>query len=187
MRTFHFEGALVMSMETLLKIREMGREIKRKRQNEEVDFEYMNAPCGLPCFECYLYLAQFDEEMAELIAGVHGLSKNEIKCKGCRAEDGQCAHLATECRVYKCIEKTDMQTCGECKDFPCEYLHPYRDQAEKWHNTKVYNLCRIIKLGLEKWAKEEAGGILDKYFYGTNKIQLIPNPCLVCYCLVHPS
>jgi len=30
MRTFHLEGALVMSMETLLKIREMGREVKRK-------------------------------------------------------------------------------------------------------------------------------------------------------------
>ena len=68
---------------------------------------------------------------------------------------------------YKCIESTDMKTCAECDDFPCEYLHPYRDQAEKWHNTKVYNLCRIKKLGLEKWAKDEAGGILDKYFYGT--------------------
>jgi hypothetical protein len=72
-----------------------------------------------------------------------------------------------ECRVYKCIENTDMETCAECNVFPCEYLHPYRDQAEKWHNTKVYNLCRIKKLGLEKWAKEEAGGVLDKYFYGT--------------------
>ena len=71
------------------------------------------------------------------------------------------------CRVYKCIDNTDMETCAECSDFPCEYLHPYRDHAEKWHNTKVYNLCRIRKLGLEKWAREEAGGILDKYFYGT--------------------
>jgi len=37
-----------MSMETLLKIREMGKEVKRKRQNEEINFEYMTAPCGLP-------------------------------------------------------------------------------------------------------------------------------------------
>ena len=67
-----------MSMETLLKIREMGKEIKRKRQNETVDYEYMTAPCGLPCFECYLYLAQFDQEMAEMIAGVLNLSEDEI-------------------------------------------------------------------------------------------------------------
>jgi len=161
------KGELSMSLETLLKIREMGREVKRSRQNEEIDFEYMTAPCGLPCFECYLYLAQFDEEMAEMIAGVLGLSKDDIKCRGCRAEDGQCAHLAMECRVYKCIEKTDMKTCAECDDFPCEYLHPYSDQAMKPHNTKVFNLCRIKKVGIEEWAKDEAGDILDKYYYGT--------------------
>ena len=142
-----------MSMEIFQKVREMGGKLKEKRKHEEIDYDYMTAPCGLPCFECYLYLAQFDQEMAETIAGVFNVSSDEIKCKGCR--------------VYKCIESTEMKTCAECDNFPCEYLHPYRDQAEKWHNTKVYHLCRIKKLGLEKWAKEEAGGILDKYFYGT--------------------
>ena len=53
--SFYLEGELVMNMDILLKIRKMGIEIKRKRQNEEVDFEYMTAPCGLPCFKCYLY------------------------------------------------------------------------------------------------------------------------------------
>jgi hypothetical protein len=105
--------------------------------------------------------------MAETIAGVLGLSKDEIKCKGCRAEDGQWGHRARECQVYKCIEKTDMKTCAECTEFPCEYLHPYSDQAMKPHNTKLFNLCRIKNVGIEKWAKNEAGGILDKYFYGT--------------------
>jgi len=36
----------------------------------------------------------------------------------------------------------------------------------KPHNTKVFHLCRIKKVGLEKWAKEEAGDILDTYYYG---------------------
>jgi len=153
-------------MEIFLKIREMGKKLKEKRRKEEIDYNYMTAPCGLPCFECYLHLAQFDQEMAETIAGVLKVSPEQIKCKGCRGEGGKCAHHTMECRVYKCIENTGMKTCVECSDFPCEYLHPYRDQAEKWHNTKVYNLCRIKKRGLEKWAKDEAGDILDKYFYG---------------------
>ena len=38
-------------------------------------------------------------------------------------------------------------------------------QAMKPHNTKVFNLCRIKNVGLEQWAKEEAGDILDKYYY----------------------
>ena len=54
----------------------------------------------------------------------------------------------------------------ECDSFPCEYLHPYSDQAMKPHNTKVFNLCRIKKVGIEEWAKNEAGDILDKYYYG---------------------
>jgi len=154
-----------MSMETLLKIREMGKEVRRKRQKDAIDYEYMTAPCGLPCFECYLYLAQFDQTMAEAIAGVLQLSPDELKCKGCRAEGGQCAHLAMECRVYQCTDGKGMKTCAECGDFPCEYLHPYSDQAMKPHNTKVFHLCRIKKVGLEKWAKKEAGDILDKYYY----------------------
>lgn len=156
-----------MSMEVFEKIREMGKELKEKRRNEEIDYNYMTAPCGLPCFECYFYLSQFDQRMAKTIAGAFNVTPNEIQCKGCRAEDGKCVHHSMECRVYKCIEGTDMTTCAECKKFPCEYLHPYSDQAMKPHNTKVYNLCRIKNIGLEKWAKEEAGSILDKYFYGT--------------------
>ena len=155
-----------MSMEVLLQIRAMGQAIKRKRQEEIIDYEYMTAPCGLPCFECYLYLAQFDQEMADMIAGVLNLPPEEVRCRGCRAEDGQCAHLAMECRVYQCVQKKGMPTCAECEDFPCDYLHPYADQAMKPHKSKVYHLCRIRKVGLEKWAREEAGGILDTDSYG---------------------
>ena len=80
-----------MSMEIFQKVREMGKELKKKRKHEEIDYDYMTAPCGLPCFECYLYLAQFDQEMAGTIAGVFNVSPDEIKCKGCRAEDGKMA------------------------------------------------------------------------------------------------
>jgi len=156
-----------MGMETFLKVREMGKKVKESGAVGEIDYHHMTAPCGLPCFECYLYLARFDQEMAETIAEALNVPAEEIKCKGCRGEGGNPAHLAMPCRVYRCIEKTEMETCAECNDFPCEYLHPYRDQAEKWHNTKVYHLCRIKNIGLEKWAKDDAGGILDNYFYGT--------------------
>jgi hypothetical protein len=93
-------GEVIMSMEIFQKVREMGKELKEKRRNEEIDYNYMTAPCGLPCFECYLYLAQFDQGMAETIAGLFNLSPDEIKCKGCRGENGKCAHHPMECRVY---------------------------------------------------------------------------------------
>jgi hypothetical protein len=36
----------------------------------------------------------------------------------------------------------------------------------KLHKTKVFHLCRIKNVGIEEWAKNEAGDIIDKYFYG---------------------
>lgn len=156
-----------MTMEIFQEIWELGQKVKDNRKSETTDYHRMTAPCGLPCFECPPYLAQFDDQLAEKIAGVFNLDPEQIKCKGCRDENGAPAHLPMECRVYKCTHEAGMTTCAECDNFPCENLHPYRDQAEKWHNTKVYHLCLIKKLGLEKWAEEEAGGILEKYFYGT--------------------
>ena len=156
-----------MSMDSYQKIRAMGKQVKEKRKNESVDYEFMTAPCGLPCFECYLYLARFDRELAETLAGVFNASPEQIICSGCRSVDGKVAHLSMACRVYECTSKARIPTCADCDDFPCEKLHPYSDQAMKPHNTKVYNLCLIKKLGLEKWAREEAGDILDKYYYGS--------------------
>ncbi len=45
-----------MSMEIFPQIREMGKKVKEKRKNETIDYSYMTAPCGLPCFECYTAL-----------------------------------------------------------------------------------------------------------------------------------
>ena len=55
--------------------------------------------------------------------------------------------------------------CGDCKDFPCDNLHPYADKAETLpHNIKVYNLCLINKIGLEKWAESKALEVRKTYF-----------------------
>jgi hypothetical protein len=35
--------------------------------------------------------------------------------------------------------------------------HPYADQATaRPHNTKLFNLCLIKKIGLDQWAKDKA-------------------------------
>jgi hypothetical protein len=34
------------------------------------------------------------------------------------------------------------------------------------HNIKLYNLCRIKKVGLDSWIENEAGQIRKKYFTG---------------------
>ncbi len=117
-----------------------------------MDYINLTAPCGLFCGVCYSF-------------------KKDI-CKGCREEDGKCIVTKWndnkgECKVFVCTEKKGIHNCSECDEFPCDNLHPYLDMADKvYHNQKVFNLCLIKKLGLEKWAQEKAEKVHDTYFNG---------------------
>ena len=132
-----------------------------------MDYLNMTAPCGLPCFNCPLYKANFDEELKKKVAKNLDVSEDKAVCKGCRNEHGTIAYLdMTEpCNVYRCTEKKELNFCHECEDFPCDHLHPYADMAAtKPHNLKLFNLGLIKKMGLEKWAEEKARTAMRTYY-----------------------
>ena len=134
-----------------------------------MDYQQMTAPCGLDCFNCPVYLASENNKLRTTISKNLGVSFEQAMCRGCRNEKGTMAFLGmTEpCNVYKCIEKKGMSFCHECPDFPCDHLHPYADQASLVpHNTKVFNLCLIKKMGLKSWAETKAKSVKDTYFNG---------------------
>jgi hypothetical protein len=54
-----------------------------------MDYRNMTAPCGLPCFECYLYLANADQEIRAMVSRHLGLPLELSVCRGCRNEDGK--------------------------------------------------------------------------------------------------
>ncbi len=134
----------------------------------------MTAPCGLDCFNCIAYLANEDPKWIPLIAKALDISLDRAEkaiCKGCRNQDGKIPFLPMECHVYPCAKSKSISFCHECPQFPCDYLHPYADQAAKVpHNTKVFNLCLIKRLGLKTWAKERAKGVKETYFNGSWKL-----------------
>ena len=131
-----------------------------------MDYAYLTAPCGLPCFACYMYLANQDEAMRHLVSRELGLPLERAVCPGCRHIRGRPAHLPMSCRVYPCAAEKGVHVCSDCPDFPCDLLHPYFDKAKMWHNTKVFNLCLIRKMGLNVWAQEKAKTVLETYSYG---------------------
>lgn len=93
-------------------------------------------------------------------------------CKGCRSHNGQIPlqkHAfgeAHRCAAYECSQKKGLKFCGECDQFPCNNLHSYADKAGdiQPHNTKVFNLCLINRMGLEKWAESKAAEVRKVYF-----------------------
>ncbi len=126
------------------------------------------APCGLDCFNCELYEDNLTNEFAELIHTKLGVLKADIPCKGCRQQDGKHYHLPADgCATLNCVKSRGLELCSDCDDFPCTLLAPVADKAAQYpHNMKVYNLCRIKKIGLDNWIEKEAGEIRRGYFKG---------------------
>ena len=131
------------------------------------DKKALTAPCGLACFLCELYTDNLTDELTELIHVRLGVRKEEVACKGCLRQDGNHYHLPQGCATLDCAKSKGVELCSECRDFPCVLLAPIADQAAKYpHNMKLYNLCRIKKIGLDTWVQEEAEQIRKKYFTG---------------------
>ena len=136
-----------------------------------MDYEYMTAPCGLACFDCVVFLAKENEDLREMLSKQFGIPPEEIGCDGCRAVEGKCPVIPMECRVFNCAEEKGVKLCCDCPDFPCDLLHPYADKADSLpHNTKVFNLCLIKKMGVESWAKNKAKKVKHTYFHDEWKL-----------------
>jgi len=145
-----------------------------------VDYRQLTAPCGIPCFECAAFKATSNVAIKKRIAEGLGMDYDTSNCEGCRSRngkgflseknkvfpEGKCSLMneAGNCKIYLCAEDKQIHNCSECSDFPCDNLQPLADRANRIpHNLKVYNLCLIKKMGLEKWAQEKAGKIWNDY------------------------
>jgi len=131
------------------------------------DKKALTAPCGLDCFNCEIYVDNLTDELARVIHEKVGVAKEEIPCEGCRQQDGMHYHLPSEgCATLDCVKAKGLTFCFDCGEFPCAMLAPLAEGAAMYpHNMKVYNLCRIKKLGLDAWI-EESAHIRTRYFKG---------------------
>jgi len=135
-----------------------------------MDYKNLTAPCGRDCFNCYFYLAKSDENLRITFAKRFNVEPEKVTCEGCRNIKGNCQILKNygfngKCKIFDCFKDKKIDFCFECNDFPCNLLHPLAHNAEKApHNLKVFNLCKIKKLGLENWAANQAKNSFDRYF-----------------------
>ena len=128
----------------------------------------MAAPCGMGCFNCKMLQARNNLELRKKAAEKFNLAFEKAYCDGgCREIEGKCLFLDSGkiCALYKCSKEKNVTFCYECSDFPRDHLHPCSDRAtEIIHNTKLFNLCLIKKMGLEKWATQKSEKVLNEYF-----------------------
>jgi hypothetical protein len=127
---------------------------EQKQASREKDMFQNHAPCGIYCPMC---------------PGV-----KFYNCKGCRAEEGQVKDFPV-CKTYECVTDKEYTFCYECDDFPCEKLQPIVNfEIFTPHNSKVYNLIKIKKMGLDNWGEicEEE----TKRYYQAKKVKYGGDP-----------
>ena len=135
----------------------------------------MTAPCGRDCFNCPFFLATTNEKLRHTMAKRMNLSPDKTSCNGCRTCKGNCEVLKNygfsgRCKIFQCVTHKNHSFCYECANFPCVLLQPLADRADRFpHNLKIFNLCRIKNIGLEKWATEEAREAFERYYSGNLK------------------
>jgi len=127
-------------------------------------------PCGIYCGSCVLYRARTDQVLREKIAQRQGIPVEEVLvCVGCRPAKGniKVAGGTPTCDIYACaVDDKKVEFCYECEDFPCLKLAPCADRAQEIpHNTKVYNLIWLQKLGVDAWLERYAS-LLRQYLRG---------------------
>lgn len=123
------------------------------------------APCGIDCFNCEVYAPNITEAVATQLSTRLGITPEKVPCSGCRGSDGCRLHMG-ECATLECVKARNVDYCFQCEDFPCEFLSPAADGADRFpHNLKLYNLCRMKLKGIEAW-RAEAAENRRRYFKG---------------------
>jgi hypothetical protein len=138
-----------------------------------MDHHQLTSPCGLDCFNCPAYLANEDMDLRTEISKRFQLPLELSCCVGCRNAKGTISFLGDThpCKTFLCTANKGISYCFECEDFPCDHLHPYAEQASaRPHNTKLFNLCLIKKLGVEQWAQNKALTVKQTYFKGKLRV-----------------
>lgn len=137
-----------------------------------MDYKNLTAPCGRDCFNCPFYLSATNEQLKLTMSERLTCKPEEIPCAGCRNNNGKCNSLrlygfSGNCKVHTCAAEKKVEFCFECDEFPCILLHPLADRSDKFpHNMKVFNLCKIKRMGIEEWGKEQALTSFKYYYSG---------------------
>jgi len=127
------------------------------------------APCGIDCGLCELYICRDNLSLRAYLVS-RGIPDASLPCAGCRGVHGGCPVITGTCETYTCVHDKGVAFCFECGDFPCSKLNPAADRADVLpHNTKVFNLCTIQRLGVEGFVSVSPE-IRRRYYKGKMRV-----------------
>ncbi len=101
------------------------------------------AACGIYCGACPALGASLKA----------GAKRSDIKCLGCW-NPKHAPSYAPKCAVRKCAKLKKVQSCGQCKDYPCKLIPPLFNDKPKY-GLREKNLNAVRDQGLEVWLADQ--------------------------------
>ena len=98
----------------------------------------VDAVCGIYCGACSMRMDSVT---------------SEIKCLGCKNTQKPPSY-APQCEVRQCAALNKVQSCGLCKDYPCEKIKAFFIDRPKY-GLREKNLNTVRDKGLPAWLQEQ--------------------------------
>lgn len=120
----------------------------------EIQREWLG-PCGLYCGVCGILIADRDgnDKFKAKLAGVYGLTPEQIRCEGCLAEPDKVFVYCRVCPIKQCTQERGYEGCHACDEFPCEHVDNFPMEVGKRVILRAIPQWR--EWGTERWVAEE--------------------------------
>jgi hypothetical protein len=101
--------------------------------------------CGFNCSKCPIYLSTLENDNNNFIKTLINCNMkfnpdniNNYKCLGCNSNkyiNEYCRH----CYIKSCCIKKEIENCGFCDKYPCEYIIKYLSDDSKKYLDTIHN------------------------------------------------
>jgi hypothetical protein len=104
--------------------------------------------CGLFCESCDIYQS-LQRGTLKALADEWDMKPEDLACDGCRAE--RRALQSRNCFIRECCLGRNLDSCGECAEFPCATLREHNDSAAPHSSLAIKNCCFFKEAGRFEW------------------------------------
>jgi len=102
----------------------------------------LGAFCGLYCGACPLYLTSIKTE-----------DPSKVVCLGCKSD--KLAEHCLKCAMKDCASAKNLNSCGECVQFPCEKTKPFHNSDKDMAKIAEKSCYCIRQTNYSTWTKEQ--------------------------------
>jgi len=93
--------------------------------------------CGLNCEECEAFVAtknndgELKKKVAKKWSHLYGIevAPEDISCAGCKSSGKKGKYCESMCKIRKCCQQKEIETCAQCEVFACKDLQEIFDYS----------------------------------------------------------